>query len=106
MHVGGHVAGVDGVDAQLGVLDGEDGGELVEGGLARAVAAPARVGLDGGVGADVDDRAAGARRSAGRTACTRASGATALTSRTRRSSSGVEVGEARAAGWGRARWRC
>ena len=33
--------------------------ELVERGLAGAVAAPARVGLDGGVGADVHDRAAG-----------------------------------------------
>ena len=60
VHVGRHVAGVDRVDPQLRVLDGEDGGELVEGGLARAVAAPARVGLDGGVRADVHDPAAGA----------------------------------------------
>jgi hypothetical protein len=59
VHVGGHVAGVDGVDPQPGVLHGEDGGQLVEGGLAGAVATPAGVGLDGGVGADVDDGAAG-----------------------------------------------
>ena len=61
MHVGGHVAGVDRVAPQLGVLDAEDGGQLVERGLAGAVAAPALVGLDGRVGGDVDDPPARAR---------------------------------------------
>src|SRR3712207_8622749 len=45
LHGGRHVARVDGVDAQLRVLHPEDGGEVAQCGLARSVAAPARVGL-------------------------------------------------------------
>ena len=37
-----------------GLLDGQDGAEVLEGGLAGAVAAPSLVGLDRGVGGDVD----------------------------------------------------
>jgi hypothetical protein len=59
VHVGGHVTGIDGVDAQVRMLGGEDGGELVQRRLARAVTAPALVGLHSGVGADADH--AGAR---------------------------------------------
>ena len=52
MHVGAHVARIDRPDPQLGFLDSEDPGELVLGSLGRAVATPARVAFDGGVGAD------------------------------------------------------
>ena len=55
VHARVHVAGVDGVDAQVVVLDREHGGEVVERGLGRAVAAPALVRLLGRVGAEVDD---------------------------------------------------
>ena len=61
VHAGAHVAGVDGVDAQLRVLGGEHRAELLERGLGGAVAAPAGVRLDPGVGGDVEDAAAGAR---------------------------------------------
>ena len=63
VHVGAPCRRVDRVDAQVGVLDREHRGQLVQRGLAGAVAAPARVGLDRGVGADVDTvpRAAAAR---------------------------------------------
>jgi hypothetical protein len=54
-----HVARVDGVDAQVGPLGGEHGRELLERRLRSAVAAPARVGLDGRVGRDVHDPAPG-----------------------------------------------
>ena len=55
MHSGPHIAWVDGVDAQIRVLRAEDVGELRQGGLARAVSAPAFVRLDGGVTRHVDD---------------------------------------------------
>ncbi len=58
VHLRAHVARIDGVDPQRRVLLGEDRRELVERGLRGAVAAPARVRLDRGVGAHVDDRAA------------------------------------------------
>ena len=58
MHLGAHVAGVDGVDAQVGALDAEDRRPLLERGLGGAVAAPAVVGLNAGVGGDVENRAA------------------------------------------------
>ena len=61
VHLGPHVAGVDGVDPQGRVLGGEDAGDLVGRRLGRAVAAPALVGLDGGVLEDVK-RVAGQRR--------------------------------------------
>ena len=56
VHLRPHVSGVDCVDTQLGVLGSEDRRQLLEGGLRRAVAAPALVRLDGGVRGDVDDR--------------------------------------------------
>src|SRR6185312_5167921 len=59
MHRGVHVTGIEGVDVELGVLYGEDPRELLEHRLRRAIAAPALVGLDGGVGRHVDDAAAG-----------------------------------------------
>ena len=59
VHARVHVAGVDGVDAQVGALGGEHVGELLERRLRRAVAAPALVALDRGVGGDVDDPPAG-----------------------------------------------
>src|ERR687897_3110789 len=55
LHTGLHVAGIHAVDAQVGVLGGEDVGELFQRGLARPVAAPAFVRLDGGVARHVDD---------------------------------------------------
>ena len=58
VQLGVHVAGVEGVHAQLGVLDGEHRRGVVEGRLGRAVRPPAGVGLDGGVGRHVDDAAA------------------------------------------------
>ncbi len=60
--------GSNGVHAHAGLLGAEDRAQLVERGLARPVAAPARVRLDCRVGADVDDHAACAHRSAGSTA--------------------------------------
>ena len=60
MHARVHVAGVDRVDPEAGLLGGEHACELLERRLRGAVAAPAFVGLDGGVGGDVDDAAAAA----------------------------------------------
>jgi hypothetical protein len=65
VHVRPHVSWVERVTAQVTVLGGHHGGELVEGGLGRAVATPAGVCLDRGVGADIDDRAAGRGERAG-----------------------------------------
>ena len=80
VHLRAHVAGVDGVDAQLRAARRRGPRvELLERGLRRAVAAPALVGLDGGVGGDVDDRRARAAAAAAR-AATSASGAMTLTS--------------------------
>src|SRR6185437_2068226 len=45
VHLGTHVARVNGVDPKVGLLGGEDRAELIERGLGRAVAAPTRVGL-------------------------------------------------------------
>ncbi len=59
VHLGPHVAGVDGVHPKVRLLGGEDPADLVEGGLGGAVRAPPRVALDGGVGADVEDRSSG-----------------------------------------------
>ena len=59
VHGGAHVAGVERVDGQVGLLDAEHGRVVVERGLGGAVAAPARVGLDGGVGAERHHGAAG-----------------------------------------------
>jgi hypothetical protein len=50
-----HVAGVEGVDGELRALGAEHVRELLERGLRRAISAPALVGLDRGVGGDVDD---------------------------------------------------
>ena len=55
VHRGVHVARVEGVDGEVRALGAEHVGELLERGLRRAVAAPALVGLDRGVGGDVDD---------------------------------------------------
>jgi hypothetical protein len=55
VHARAHVAGIDGVDAQRRVLRREDRRELLQRGLRGAVAAPAGVGLDGGVGGEVED---------------------------------------------------
>ena len=59
LHLRSHVAGVDRVDAEAGLLGAEHGGELRECGLRRAVAAPGLVRLDGRVGGEVDDPRAG-----------------------------------------------
>ena len=61
VHLGAHVAGVDGQHPQLGVLGGEHPADVVERGLGGAVAAPALVGLDRRVGRDVDDDGAARR---------------------------------------------
>ncbi len=53
VHGGPHVARVDGPDGQRGELDRQHGAEMLQRGLARAVPAPALVGLDGGVRRDV-----------------------------------------------------
>ena len=58
VHLRAHVAGVDGEDPQVRMLGGEDARELLERRLRRAVAAPALVRLDRGVGGDVDARTA------------------------------------------------
>ena len=50
-----HVPGIDRVGAEGRILDPEHRREVSERGLRGAVAAPALVRLDGGVGADVDD---------------------------------------------------
>ena len=60
VHLRAHVAGVDAQHPEVGALDGEDPADVVQRGLGGAVAAPALVGLDGGVGRDVDHD--GARR--------------------------------------------
>ena len=105
VHVGAHVAGVHGIDAKVGLLGGEDGAELVEGGLGRPVAAPARVGLDGRVGADVQHDPAGRaqprRQQPG-------PGPAARRRRSRRPGAArrADSGRARAAGWVPGRWRC
>ena len=78
VHPRAHVARVDGVDAQLRMLGGEDRGQLLERRLRGAVAAPALVGLDRRVGGDVDDRAA-RRRCSGSASWISASGASTLT---------------------------
>ena len=59
VHLRPHVARVERVAPQPRLLLAQHGGELVKPGLRRAVAAPAGIGLDGGVRADVDDGAAG-----------------------------------------------
>ena len=61
VHLRAHVAGIDPVDAEVGLLGGEDVRELLEPGLRGAVPAPSLVPLDRGVGGDVQD-AAGAGR--------------------------------------------
>ena len=63
VHRRAHVAGIEPVDPHVGLLGGEHVATLLERRLRRAVAAPALVALDGGVGRDVDDRAAEARSS-------------------------------------------
>src|SRR5687767_8715229 len=55
MHVRTHVAGIGPVHLEVRVLDSEDGGELIERRLARAVAAPSLVWRDAGVTRDVHD---------------------------------------------------
>src|SRR5919199_5401797 len=55
VHPRPHVTRVGPVHAQIRILGGENAGELLEGGLARAVASPALVGLDGGVARHVND---------------------------------------------------
>ena len=104
VHLRAHVAGVDGVDAQVGMLGGEDGAELLERRLRRAVAAPALVGLNGGVGGDVED----ARARAQTRQCElheRERGEHVDPVDLPRVRQRV-VAPARAAGWARARWRC
>ena len=59
VHGRAQVAGIDDVDREVGVLDGQDLAELLERGLRRAVRAPALVGLDRGVGGDRQDACAG-----------------------------------------------
>ena len=78
VHLRAHVAGIDRVHAQLGVLGRQHRAQLLERRLARAVPAPALVGLDGGVGGDVEDARAAASR--GSASWTSASGARTLTS--------------------------
>ena len=58
VHLGAHVARVDGVHAQRGLLGRQHPGRVVEPGLGRAVAAPGLVGLDRRVRRQVEDRAA------------------------------------------------
>ena len=79
VHLRAHVTGVDRVHAQRRLLGGQHRGELVQGGLRRAVAAPALVRLDRGVRRDVQHRAGRCSARAGAAAWTRASGATTLT---------------------------
>ncbi len=55
LHLRPHVARIDGVDAELRMLGGENGGHLCERCLRGAVPAPALVRFDRGVGAHVDD---------------------------------------------------
>ena len=66
VHLGAHVAGIDDEHAHVGMLGREHRRQLLERGLRRSVAAPSFVGLDRGVGRDVDDRAVrrGERRAA------------------------------------------
>ena len=80
VHRGAHVAGIEGVYPQIRVLDGENGGEVVQGGFRRAVPTPAGVGLDRGVGAEHDDGRGRCRRSAGSATWVSASGAITSTS--------------------------
>jgi hypothetical protein len=58
VQAGAQVARVDPPHAHGGLLGGQHGAQLLERGLRRAVAAPALVRLDGGVGGDVRDGAA------------------------------------------------
>ena len=81
VHRGAHVAGVEGVHPDVGVLDGEDGGEVVQRGFRRAVPTPAGIGLDRGVGAEHNDGAGSVPPAARAAACwVSASGATTSTS--------------------------
>ena len=57
MHLRAHVAWVEPVHPNVGLLGGEHVRQLLERGLRRAVATPACVALDSGVGRDVDDGA-------------------------------------------------
>ena len=54
MHLRPEIPGVDRPDRQRRILDREHGAELVERRLPGAVAAPSLVGLDPGIGGDVD----------------------------------------------------
>ena len=63
VHVGAEVAGVDAEHGHVGLLLGQHPGEVLEGGLRRAVAAPALVRLGGGVRGDGDHRAVRAAQS-------------------------------------------
>ena len=66
----------------VGLLDGQHGAEVIEGRLAGAVATPSFVGLDGGVGGDVDAGGGGGTASrGGRAAWITPSGATTFTSK-------------------------
>ena len=94
VHLGAHVAGIDDEDPQVGSLDGEDPTRVLERGLRRAVAAPARVRLDRGVGGDVR-RSSRRGASCASSACVSAIGAITLTSKTVRSTSGSMVAERR-----------
>ena len=88
VHLRPHVAGVDGPHAQRRLLGGEHGAHVVEGRLGEPVSSPPLVRLDRSVRGDVEHgRARRVRARAARDCCTRARGATTLTSTARRNSS-------------------
>ena len=57
VHLGPHVARINGQHPELRVFDGEDPPDVIERRLRRAVSTPTLVGLDGRVRRDVDDHA-------------------------------------------------
>ena len=104
LHPRAHVARVDRVRAQAGVLGCEDRRQVGQRGLGRAVAAPGLVRLDGRIRAEVDDARVGGEARQRELDERERSEHVHLVDLAQRVE--VVVARAAAAASGRARWRC